>query len=218
MQGIILREMIPYLLFWSAGLALRILFLHQKVIPFHCAKGRGAKGTLCTCDWGRMLAEQPRSVVNALLIAQGRWVWCFLFEALLFPTFLPPQCWSATWRTATKLFPLFLSSSVVYFKGLIHPRRSKWTVYFILFIAFLVLAWHYWASNGKYMFQCSFCLCLPHILLSILWLICKLWQMQNLCGAFLWWQTVRARKCCMFSNQILKARRRIILSGFTGLM
>lgn len=130
MQGIILREMIPCLLFWSASLAPPILFLHQKVIPFHYAEGRETKGSLGTCDWGkvfrRMLAGEPRSVVSALLIAQGRWDWCFLFEVLLFMlTFLPLQCWSATFRTATKLFPLFLSSSVFYFNGLIHPKEAS---------------------------------------------------------------------------------------------
>lgn len=134
-------------LFWSASLALPILSLHQKVIPLHYAEGREAKGSLGTCDWGRvfrrMLAGEPRSVVKCTSDSSGEMrLMSPFWTVLLFLTFLPPQCWSATWRTAAKPFPLFLSSSVVYFNGLIHPRRSKWTVYLILSIA------HFWFLHG----------------------------------------------------------------------
>lgn len=82
--------------------------------------------------------------------------------------------------------------------------KSRWTVSLILIlsIAHFSLEWCNWASNGELMSQCNFCLCVLCILLDILWLICKLWQMQNLRGSFLWWQTGTARKCCKYVFQL----------------
>lgn len=205
MQGIILREMIPCLLFWSASLALPIFSLHQKVIPFLHAQGREAKGSLGSCDWGRvlrrMLAAEPRSVGKCTSNSSGEKRLMFPFWSFVIsnrPSFLPHQCRFAFWRTATKPFPLFLSSSVVCFNGLIDPRRSKWTVYFLLSIVY------FWFLRG-----------ITELLMANVYLgavfafVCHTFCSAScgsfanfdrckICGAFLWWQTVRGRKCSKY--------------------
>lgn len=161
------------------------------------------KDHLCTYQWYRAFRRTVSGAPCRVDKFGGKKQWENKDQGLLLLShFFPLSNVSASWWTATNSFSSFFPN-LSCFNILIDTDRSRWTVYLILILSVV----HFWllngitASNGESMSQSSFCLCLPRILLSILWLICKLWQMQNPCGAFLWWQTVTARKCCKYIFQ-----------------